>query len=97
MSGFRRFGDGWSKITGLITDILRLPCMPLLLLFPKLCVVRFEPRVCCTVKELVKCVEPVVAAGDPRFAFPLRCGTQTRTCREVENHFVLYKVPAGSP
>jgi hypothetical protein len=77
-SVFRRFGDGWSKFTFLIAVFLRLPCLPLLLLFPGLLVAWFELRGCRIVEELVEYVKPVFATGDPRSDFRLKCGAQVR-------------------
>jgi hypothetical protein len=69
---FRRFGDGWSKITFLIAAFLTLPCLHLLLLSPTVFVIRFELGGRRTVDELVECVEPVFAGGNPRSDFRLK-------------------------
>ena len=82
-SVFRRFRDWWSKITFLIAILLRLPCLPLLLLSPGLFVVRVELQGRRTVEELVECVEPVFAGGDPRPDFRLKCVLQARPCHVV--------------
>ena len=55
----------------------------LLLLSSGLLVVRFELRGRRAVEELVECVEPVFAAGDPRSDFRLKCVPQARPCHVV--------------
>jgi hypothetical protein len=81
----------------LIAAFLRLPYLPLLLqLSSGLLVVQFELRGRRTVEELVECVEPVFATGDPRSDFRLKLVPQAHPCHVVQDHFMRYKAPACS-